>query len=92
MQLKKVPGGPVPKAIGAAGAVALRRMGGKYIDNMLDEIFDPPITVYAMGKKRPGKFSTQTSFNKARYYSSPDHTNKIAKELVNTWGYERSSF
>ena len=37
-------------------------------------------------KKRPGKFSTQTSFNKARYYNSPDHTNKIANELINTWG------
>ena len=84
---KKVPGGPVPKVAGAAGAIALRRMGGKYIDDMLDQIIpEGPITVYAMGKKRPGKFSTQTSFNKARYYNSPDHTNKIAKELVNTWG------
>ena len=82
---KKVPGGPVPKVAGAVGAVALRRMGGKYIDNMLDEIFDPPITVYAMGKKRPPKFSTTGTFGRARYYNSPDHTNKIMNELVNTW-------
>ena len=84
---KKVPGGPVPKVAGAVGAVALRRMGGKYIDNMLDEIFDPPITVYAMGKKKqPPNFSTTGTFGRARYYNSPDHTNKIARELVNTWG------
>ena len=83
---KKIPGGPVPKIAGAVGAVGLRRMSSKYIDNMLDEIFDPPITVYAMGKKRPPNFSTTGTFGRARYYNSPDHTNKIASELVNTWG------
>jgi hypothetical protein len=85
---KSAPGGPLIKGGAAAGAVAIRRMGSKYIDNMLDQIIpDGPITVYAMGKgKQIPKFSTQTSFNKARYYNSPDHTNKIAKELINTWG------
>ena len=84
---KKVPGGPVPKVAGAVGAVALRRMGGKYIDDMLDQIIpEGPITVFAMGKgKQPPNFSTITAFNRARYYNSPDHTNKIMNELVNTW-------
>ena len=87
---KKVPGGPVPKVAGAAGAIALRRMGGKYIDDMLDSIIpEGPITVFAMsgtgGKKRPPNFSTTGTFGRARYYNSPDHTNKIMNELVNTW-------
>ena len=84
---KKAPGGPVVKGLAAAGAIGVRRMSSKYIKNMLDSIIpEGPITVYAMGKKRPGKFSTQTAFNRARYYNSPDYTNKIARELVNTWG------
>ena len=91
---KKVPGGPAPKVAGAVGAIALRRMGGKYIDKMLDSIIpEGPITVFAMGKgKQPPNFSTITSFKKARYYNSPDHTNKIAKELVNTWGMRNGIF
>ena len=91
---KTAPGGPIIKGGAAAGAIALRRMGGKYIDDMLDSIIpEGPITVYAMGKgKQPPKFSTITSFNKARYYNSPDHTNKIAKELVNTWGMRDGIF
>lgn len=85
---KKVPGGPVVKGGAAAGAIAIRRLGGKYIDDMLDSIIpEGPITVYAMGKKkRPPNFSTTGTFGRARYYNSPDHTNKIARELVNTWG------
>ena len=92
---KSAPGGPIIKGGAAAGAIALRRMGGKYIDDMLDSIIpEGPITVYAMGKgkNRPPKFSTITSFSKARYYNSPDHTNKIAKELVNTWGMRDGIF
>ena len=34
---KKSPGGPLTKGGAAVGAIALRRMGGKYIDNMLDQ-------------------------------------------------------
>ena len=86
---KSAPGGPLIKGGAAAGAVALRRMGGKYIDDMLDSIIpEGPITVYAMGKgkKRPPKFSTTGTFGRARYYNSPEHTNKIANELINTWG------
>ena len=90
---KSAPGGPLIKGGAAAGAIALRRMGGKYIDNMLDQIIpDGPILVHAMssgggGKKpRPPKFSTTGTFGRARYYNSPDHTNKIANELINTWG------
>ena len=86
---KTAPGGALIKGGAAAGAVALRRMGGKYIDDMLDSIIpEGPITVYAMGKgkKRPPKFSTTGTFGRARYYNSPEHTNKIANELINTWG------
>ena len=84
-------GGPKGALVGGVGAVALRRMGGKYIDNMLDQIIpDGPILVHAMsgtgGKKRPPKFSTTGTFGRARYYNSPEHTNKIANELINTWG------
>ena len=95
---KSAPGGPIIKGGAAAGAIALRRMGGKYIDDMLDSIIpEGPITVYAMGKsggkgKQPPNFSTITSFKKARYYNSPDHTNKIMSELVNTWGMKNGIF
>ena len=85
---KSAPGGPLVKGGAAAGAIALRRMGGKYIDDMLDSIIpEGPITVYAMGKgkKQPPNFSTTGTFGRARYYNSPDHTNKIMNELVNTW-------
>tara|TARA_R100000149_G_C5867623_1_gene132101 strand:- start:51 stop:1568 length:1518 start_codon:yes stop_codon:yes gene_type:complete len=87
---QKAPGGPLVKGGAAAGAIALRRMGGKYIDDMLDSIIpEGPITVFAMsgtgGKKRPPNFSTTGTFGRARYYNSPDHTNKIMNELVNTW-------
>ena len=34
---KKVPGGPVIKAGAALGSVAMRRLGGKYIDDILDK-------------------------------------------------------
>ena len=94
---KSAPGGPLVKGGAAAGAVAIRRLGGKYIDDMLDTIIpEGPITVFAMGKggkgKQPPNFSTITSFKKARYYNSPDHTNKIAKELINTWGMRNGIF
>lgn len=86
----KTPGGPYIKGGAAAGAIGLRRLSSKYVTQIIDDVFeriDPPITVYAMsGKKpRPPKFSTTGTFGRARYYYSPQHTNKIANELVNTW-------
>jgi len=46
-----------------------------------------PIVVEAMSpKKRPPNFSTTGTFGRARYYQSPDHTKKVANELINTWG------
>ena len=96
--VKKVPGGPFVKAAAGAGAVALRRMGGKYVDQIIDDVFERvkknAIVVHAMGKgkKRPPKFSTTGTFGRARYYYSPQHTNKIANELVNTWGMRDGIF
>jgi len=96
--VKKVPGGPFVKAAAGAGAVALRRMGGKYVDQIIDDVFERvkknAIVVHAMGKgkKRPPKFSTTGTFGRARYYYSPQHTNKIANELVNTWGMKDGIF
>ena len=37
-------------------------------------------------KKQPPNFSTTGTFGRARYYESPQQTQKIASELVNTWG------
>ena len=37
-------------------------------------------------KRRPPNFSTTGTFGRARYYQSPDHTKKVANELINTWG------
>ena len=100
---KKVPGGPVPKVIGAAGAIGFRRLTSRaaqgIINNVLDNV-DPygffkknAITVEAMTKKpRPGNFSTTGAFGRARFYYSPDHTEKIARELVNTWGMRNGIF
>ena len=40
---KSAPGGLIIKGGAAAGAISLRRLGGQYIDNMLDEIFNTSI-------------------------------------------------
>lgn len=40
---KNTPGGPVIKGGAAAGAIGLRRLGGQYIDNMLDEVFNTSV-------------------------------------------------
>jgi hypothetical protein len=87
---KSAPGGPLVKGGAAVGAIGLRRLSSKYVTQIIDDVFeriDPPITVYAMGKgkKQPPNFSTTGTFGRARYYNSPDHTNKIMNELVNTW-------
>ena len=37
-------------------------------------------------KARPPNFSTTGTFGRARYYESPQQTQRIANELVNTWG------
>ena len=100
---KKVPGGPVPKVVAAGGAIATRRLGSKALRGILDNVFDnvdpygflkkDAITVEAMTKKpRPGNFSTTGAFGRARFYYSPDHTEKIARELVNTWGMRNGIF
>jgi hypothetical protein len=100
---KKVPGGPVSKAIGAASAIGFRRLTSRAARGIIDNVFDNvdpygflkknAITVEAMTKKpRPGNFSTTGAFGRARYYYSPDHTEKIARELVNTWGMRNGIF
>ena len=100
---KKVPGGPVPKVLAAGGAIATRRLGTKALRGILDNVFDNfdpygflkknAITVEAMGNKpRPGNFSTTGAFGRARFYYSPAHTEKIARELVNTWGMRNGIF
>ena len=43
-------------------------------------------------KKRPPKFSTTGTFGRARYYESPQQTQKIASELINTWGMRDLTF
>ena len=96
---KKVPGGPVPKVVAAGGAIATRRALKGIFDDVFDNV-DPygffkknAITVEAMTKKpRPGNFSTTGAFGRARFYYSPDHTEKIARELVNTWGMKNGIF
>ena len=47
--------------------------------------FDLAGTVGA-AKVRPPNFSTTGTFGRARYYESPQQTQRIANELVNTWG------
>ena len=100
---KKVPGGPVPKVIGAAGAIGFRRLTSRAARGLINNVFDNvdpygffkknAITVEAMTKKpRPGNFSTTGAFGRARFYYSPDHTEKIARELVNTWGMRNGIF
>ena len=100
---KKVPGGPVPKVIGAAGAIGFRRLTSRAAQGIINNVFDNvdpygffkknAITVEAMTKKpRPGNFSTTGAFGRARFYYSPDHTEKIARELVNTWGMRNGIF
>ena len=99
---KKVPGGPVPKIVAAGGAVAARRLGGKALRGLIDNVFDNVDPYGFLGsfrkgdvgakKIRPGNFSTTGTFNRARFYYSPEHTQKIANELVNTWGMKNLKF
>ena len=78
---KKAPGGPYIKAGAALSSVAMRRLGGKYIDDMVDKVVSSsffkdrePITVYALGKKR---------FNLKRLGYFPD-----SKDAVSQFGQE----
>jgi len=78
---KKVPGTLPIKAGAAVGSVALRRLGGKYMDNIIDTAMNSnffkdrePITVYALGKKR---------FNLKRLGYFPD-----TKDAVSQFGQE----
>ncbi len=43
-------------------------------------------------KRQPPNFSTTGTFGRARYYESPQQTQKIASELVNTWGMKDLTF
>ena len=56
-----------------------------------DSSFDLVGSVGA-AKKRPPNFSTTGTFGRARYYESPKQTQKIASELINTWGMKNLTF
>ena len=68
---KSTPGGLVPKAVGAAGAIGLRRLSSKALSGIVDNVFDTvdpynflkkqAIPVYAMGKgsQKGARFGTK---------------------------------
>lgn len=56
-----------------------------------DSPFDLAGSVGA-AKKRPPNFSTTGTFGRARYYESPKQTQRIAQELINTWGMKDLTF
>ena len=72
---------------GEGAGTILQQMRKKVLENK-------PITVYAMSPKkpRPPNFSTTGTFGRARYYESPQQTQKIASELINTWGMRDLTF
>jgi len=72
---------------GEGAGTILQQMRKKVLENK-------PITVYAMSPKkpRPPNFSTTGTFGRARYYESPQQTQKIASELINTWGMKDLTF
>lgn len=71
---------------GEGAGTILQQMRKKVLENK-------PITVYAMSsKKQPPNFSTTGTFGRARYYESPQQTQKIASELINTWGMKDLTF
>ena len=81
---KKVPGGPVIKAGAALGSVAMRRLGGKYIDDILDKALNSsffkdkePITVYALGKKNRGNPNWRPNLKQFGYF--PDTKDAISQ-------------
>lgn len=72
---------------GEGAGTILQQMRKKVLENK-------PITVYAMSPKkpRPPNFSTTGTFGRARYYESPKQTQRIANELINTWGMKDLTF
>lgn len=87
---KKAPGGPVIKAGAALGSVAMRRLGGKYIDDILDKALNSsffknkePITVYALGKKR-GNPNWRPNLKQYGYFpDSKDAVSQFGEDAVN---------
>ena len=81
---KKAPGGPVIKAGAAVGSVAMRRLGGKYIDDILDKALNSsffkdkePITVYALGKKNRGNPNWRPNLKQFGYF--PDTKDAVSQ-------------
>ena len=77
---KKTPGGPYIKAGAALGSVAMRRLGGKYIDDIFSSSFfkdKEPITVYALGKKNSGNPNWRPNLKQFGYY--PDTKDAISQ-------------
>ena len=81
---KKAPGGPVIKAGAALGSVAMRRLGGKYIDDILDKALNSsffkdkePITVYALGKKNRGNPNWRPNLKQFGYF--PDTKDAVSQ-------------
>ena len=81
---KKAPGGPVIKAGAAVGSVAMRRLGDKYIDDILDKALNSsffkdkePITVYALGKKNRGNPNWRPNLKQFGYF--PDTKDAVSQ-------------
>ena len=81
---KKTPGGPYIKAGAALGSVAMRRLGGKYIDDIVDKVFSSnffknrePITVYALGKKNRGNPNWRPNLKQFGYF--PDTKDAVSQ-------------
>lgn len=81
---KKAPGGTVIKAGAALGSVAMRRLGGKYIDDILDKALNSsffkdkePITVYALGKKNRGNPNWRPNLKQFGYF--PDTKDAVSQ-------------
>ena len=77
---KKTPGGPYIKAGAALGSVAMRRLGGKYIDDIFSSSFfkdKEPITVYALGKKNRGNPNWRPNLKQFGYF--PDTKDAVSQ-------------
>ena len=87
---KKAPGGAVIKAGAAVGSVAMRRLGGKYIDDILEKALNSsffkdkePITVYALGKKR-GNPNWRPNLKQYGYFpDTKDAVSQFGEDAVN---------
>ena len=82
-------------AVGGTASAGMKKLldaGTTGLQNYAQQL--KPIEVYAMSPKkpRPPSFSTTGTFGRARYYESPQQTQKIASELINTWGMRDLTF